>query len=131
MDNQRKLKVVEKVSQAFSHRPLPERVGVIGVPGDNALKQIEKEFEGMPRDKMTQKNASALIIDSTLILPEAFWYFLPKIAELIVLGTGDYYMFANRLEDLGTDSLNALEIEAHKELLQVLRDLEGELNNAE
>ncbi|MFZ2960403.1 MAG: hypothetical protein WA705_26280 [Candidatus Ozemobacteraceae bacterium] len=130
MNRQILLCAIDALKEAFEHRSRPTHVRVVGVPGDVALLQIDKDFGSLTREEMSYQNASMMVLDSTLIVPEAFWYFFPRIAELILLENGDYYMLTIRLEELGDYGLNSKEILVKNELVRLLEKLEQELNEA-
>ena len=92
---------------------------------DYECKLVEEQFANKPREELSDYDCSMLIIDSALLLDEAFKYFIPRVAKAVFEDEGDAYMFGNTLKRL--KNLNPMQVKVINSSIKACDEIENEL----
>lgn len=120
--------VLDAVRGAFLAWPRPPRVTKNGADTPE-YRSIEADFGGRKREELSYPECSMLLVDGAMVTPEAFFYFLPRLAEAVLHEEGDWVLLGLRLDALGTDLLNSEQADAVSRLHSELESLEKEMDD--
>ncbi|WP_028315594.1 hypothetical protein [Desulfatibacillum aliphaticivorans] len=122
---QRAKQIVKKIWEEFGQISIPDRITEDTPCRDQEREQIEVQFGGLGRDDMSEEDVSMMLIDSALILPEAYLYFLPRLVNDVLLSDADIYFLTPQIESLlGVDWLEPAQKHALHQLLELLINVE-------
>lgn len=93
---------------------------------DAEKQMIQKDFENANRSNMNHYQCSMMIIDSALIADEAYFYFLPRLAEYVISESGDEVLFSIRLKKLNKRLLNNEQSRIFDKLIVLIEQIEKE-----
>lgn len=112
--------VLKKLWEIFGKLKLPDRITTRCDYDDQEREQIEKHFNGMDRNNMTQYDVSMMLIDGALIQPESYLYYLPRLANDVLYADADAHFLNSKIDDL----VNIADITSEqKGVLYQLRDV--------
>jgi hypothetical protein len=121
-------KIILELEKQFSSMQKPLRVALDNPKNDFALNKIEEQFHGMDKDRMSKKDATMMILDGPLIKPEAFYYYLPTLAEIVLKEEGEYFMLKLHIDKIDRAGLTDPQISVLHELSSLLQELDKELD---
>ncbi len=117
--------VLKKVYEAFYAISKPKRISSKSVHIDNERMQIEEYFKNADRDNMSYEEVSMMLVDGALIDPDAYLYFLPKLAETVLIRGADGFLLNLRLKDINYNNLTSKQAEAIESLITILNEIES------
>ncbi|SHL17853.1 hypothetical protein SAMN02745216_04764 [Desulfatibacillum alkenivorans DSM 16219] len=97
---QKAKQIVKKIWEEFGQICIPDRITEEMPCRDQEREQIEAQFSGIRRTDLTENDVSMMLIDSALILPEAFLYFLPRVVNDVLLSNADIYFLTPQIDIL-------------------------------
>jgi hypothetical protein len=116
-----KRRVLDQLRMAFASVSAPDEISAHVAHEHRSQKLIRKIFGRRPPESLSRDEVVTLILDAALITPEAFWYFLPKMAEGVLFENDHAFMLLQRLETMSTDGLSVKQRWAVTDLLKLLR----------
>jgi hypothetical protein len=98
---------------------------------DTERLMIQKDFANVDRINMDRYQCSMMIIDSALIADEAYFYFMPRLAESVISEYGDEVLFLIRLKKLDKRLLNKEQLGVFEKLITLIEQIEMERDKKE
>lgn len=89
---------------------------------DFECNSIQDQFGKLELNEMTKDDAVMMIIDSSLICEEAILFFLPKLAEIVLIETEQAFMFQLQLKTINKSNLT-------REENEIILELENRVGN--
>jgi hypothetical protein len=123
--------IEDLIKRAFGHRKHP---GTVLRP-DHALSAsheeaaIQQDFGVLQRERLDEENAGMMLNDSFLMSDEAFLYFLPSLASIVIRGRSNLLMLRARVEKVDRKGTSEAESDALSQLAQRLTELENDLDS--
>ncbi len=121
--------LLDDINQAFSTFKKPFLIPILPEKGvlEGEYLAIQRDFDKISKDEMSDEQCSMMICDSWLISDAALCYFLPRLARSVLQKRGLGDLLYSRLEKINETFLNQEQKAILNRLIFILKELEKEL----